>query len=439
MPGVDATSATSLLASWQKPRLVGGDGPGPGVAAGIAHEIGLDPLFVRVSFVILGLAGGFGVPIYLVAWLWMRTAPVDEYEPIPKAATPARRVLGFVAVVTGILMFATQVSEMAPVGLVWPSSLVGLAFAVMWARLDPRHVGRASTGSENFGPRVLLGLVTMLAGVAVALLISLSFWQAISGIIVAALVVLGVSVLFAPVLGRMGSDLFDERRLRIRSEEKAEMAAHLHDSVLQTLTLIQKRSADPEVVGLARRQERELRTWLFEDQAINPNLGFRSSLERELGEVEGIQGVAIELVVVGDTPVDPDVNALIKAAREAATNAAKHSKSDRIDVFAEVGRTELTCFVRDHGAGFDPRDVKSDRAGIRDSIYSRIERHGGTAAIHSEIGRGTEVELSVPRRAHAGYEGASGPTLEPSTHALASTTSDPSASPRLEGPAYERT
>ena len=174
------------------------------------------------------------------------------------------------------------------------------------------------------------------------------------------------------------------------------MAAHLHDSVLQTLSLIQKRSQDSGVVSLARHQERELRSWLFDDRALNPSLGFRAELERQMGEVEGLHNVPIELVVVGDRSTTADVDALLLACREAASNAARHSGAPRVDVYAEVTDERIEVFVRDQGVGFDVESVGADRAGLRDSIVGRMERHGGSAVVDSGADRGTEIELVLP-------------------------------------------
>ena len=174
------------------------------------------------------------------------------------------------------------------------------------------------------------------------------------------------------------------------------MAAHLHDSVLQTLALIQKRSDDVGVVNLARRQERELRTWLFEDKTGRESLGFRVTLEAAMAEVEDLHEVPIEVVVVGDRPADAETESILGASREAATNAAKHAGVAKVDVFAERRPGAIEVFVRDAGVGFDPDAIDDDRQGIRASIIERMERYGGRAAIHSEPGQGTEVELIQP-------------------------------------------
>jgi signal transduction histidine kinase len=196
---------------------------------------------------------------------------------------------------------------------------------------------------------------------------------------------------------RLARSLSFERAARIREQERAEVAAHLHDSVLQTLALIQTRSNDGAAVAtLARRQERALRRWLFE----RPDAGAKHDtigtvLELAAGEVEELHSVPIEAVIVGDGPLDTRAEALVQAAREAMTNAAKFARSERVDLYAEVTPTRVVAFIRDRGVGFDPDAIPADRRGLRDSIVGRMRRHGGRATVHSAPGDGTEVELTM--------------------------------------------
>jgi signal transduction histidine kinase len=217
------------------------------------------------------------------------------------------------------------------------------------------------------------------------------------GLLATAAIVGGLALITGPFWVRMGRDLASERRQRIRSEERAEVAAHLHDSVLQTLALIQRNADDPRaVVTMARRQERELRGWLFEnDQAQAGADTLAVALARAGEEVEGLHGVTIDVVAVGDLPLDDRVQALVAAAREAMVNAAKWSGDDTVSVYAEVRDGEASVFVRDWGAGFDLEGVAPDRHGVRESIVDRMARHGGKAAVRSTPGEGTEVELRL--------------------------------------------
>jgi signal transduction histidine kinase len=210
----------------------------------------------------------------------------------------------------------------------------------------------------------------------------------------AGLVLLTLCLLVGPWFLRLATSLSFEREARIREQERAEMAAHLHDSVLQTLALIQKRASDAkEVASLARRQERELRRWLFERPNGHSADGVKAALERTAAEVEELHGVPIEAVIVGDNPLNPSLQALTQAAKEALTNASKFAQAERVDLYAEVGTGRVEVFVRDRGVGFDPDGIPLDRRGVRESIIARMERHGGTGVVHSSPGHGTEVEL----------------------------------------------
>jgi len=215
-------------------------------------------------------------------------------------------------------------------------------------------------------------------------------------VLLAVLVVaVALSVILAPMIVRLARSLSAEREERIRSQERAEMGAHLHDSVLQTLALVQKRADDPRAVAaLARTQERELRAWLAGREGGHDRLA--AALEAVAGEVERAHGVDVEVVVVGDRELDERSEALVAAAREAMVNAAKFGEGSPVDVYAEAADGELSVFVRDRGPGFEVAAVPADRRGVRESIVGRMTRHGGRASIHSGHGAGTEVELTLP-------------------------------------------
>ena len=255
--------------------------------------------------------------------------------------------------------------------------------------------------------------------------------QAQDGLLAIVVVVTGLALVSGPWWIRLVGELRAERRARIREQERAEIAAHVHDSVLQTLALIQKGAQDPrEVARLARRQERELRAWLYRpltaggqsgavggavggaDGAASREVGgpanglggasgspsarLGGALEAVAANVEEQYGTPIEVVLVGDCPLDERLTSAVQAAREAMVNAVKHSGADSIAVYAEAELDQVTVFVRDRGSGFLPASVAADRAGIRESVVGRMERHGGTAVIHSSPGNGTEIELSLP-------------------------------------------
>jgi signal transduction histidine kinase len=209
--------------------------------------------------------------------------------------------------------------------------------------------------------------------------------------------VVGIAIITGPWWMRLVAQLTEERTERIRSQERADLAAHLHDSVLQTLALIQRNADAPrEVARLARGQERELRNLLYGDRSASGMLG--EELRDIAAEVDDDYAVAIDAVVVGDAPLTDDLAALTKAAREALVNAAKHSQTTAISLYAEVEPDAVHVFVKDRGVGFDPSDVATDRQGVRGSIEARMHRHGGTVEIISQPGEGTEVRLGMPRK-----------------------------------------
>jgi signal transduction histidine kinase len=258
----------------------------------------------------------------------------------------------------------------------------GVAAAVLMARsgLAKSQRGRIGAGLMVLGVVLVFSALPSLGGLQ-----SFAF---------AVIVVLGASVLlFGPWWLGMTRALTAERTARIRAQERAEVAAHLHDSVLQTLALIQRRADDPaEVALLARRQERDLRAWLNADATASADT-LHGALLRAASDIEADHGVEIEVVCVGDRPLDDDTGALAGAAREAILNAAKFAGAGRIDVYAEASAERAEVFVRDRGAGFDPAAVPADRRGVSESIVGRMARHGGRAVVRSTPGAGTEVEL----------------------------------------------
>ncbi|HET7798834.1 MAG TPA: PspC domain-containing protein [Humibacillus xanthopallidus] len=304
-----------------------------------------------VVITLLGVAA-----LVAAAALWLGSAGFDVHAEV---------VVPVVAIVIGAIFFWSQLDDSSPLGgrrpVRWIWLVVGLGFT-------------------------LLGLVALLVrGTNIT-----EVWQVL-GAVLAALV--GISVLCAPWILRLWTNLREEQTARIRATERADIAAHLHDSVLQTLALIQRQSTDSATVArLARAQERQLRSYLYDEDSRAGTLG--AALTAAMGEVEDLQGVPVQLVVTGDRPMDQHLDALVKAVREATWNAVRHA-SPPVSAYVEVGPDAVEAFVRDHGAGFDLDAVPDDRAGVRESIIGRMERHGGTARIRRRAD-GTEVELRLP-------------------------------------------
>jgi signal transduction histidine kinase len=362
-----------------------------GVAAGLAEHLGLRPLPVRAAFVLLALFGGMGVALYAALWLLVPMSAARG----PRRTDDRVQLLALSALGIGGLLLLQGAGITSPAVL--PLLFVGGGVALVWRQVAeaPRQRWRSARGR---GPLVVLtGAVLVAAGMIGFLASRGELQQAREGLVSTVVVVLGLALLTGPWWLRMAADLRDERRERIRSQERAEVAAHVHDSVLQTLALIRKAAEDPrEVSRLARTQERELRGWLYAPGPVQAST-VAGGLEAVAAEVEEAHGVAVEVVVVGDCPTSPALQALVAAAREALVNAAKHAGVDTVSLYAEVTAGCVEVFVRDRGCGFDAAAVPADRFGVSQSVVGRMERHGGKAVVRSTPGSGTEVRLEVSR------------------------------------------
>jgi signal transduction histidine kinase/phage shock protein PspC (stress-responsive transcriptional regulator) len=375
-----------------------------GVAGGIGERLEIDPVVVRLAFVILTFAGGVGLLLYVAAALVSRRPDPDNPPPPPKTST--RQAVAIALVLTGVLLALRGTGLWLGDGVVWPAALVVLGSAVIWTRGDEatraKWLARMPSWirEENESrPRI-----RTLVG---ALVIALGAWAFLSSNppldvfdnapLAVATVVVGLAVIAGPGIWRLVRQASDERRERIRQEERAEMAAHLHDSVLQTLALIQRTEDPNEMVALARGQERELRTWLYGKTKPGGEGSLSAALDAVAVEVERDHRTRIEIVMVGDCPLDGGVRALVHACREAFVNAARHSGARGVSAYVEVEDDQVTAYVRDQGVGFSREAVPNDRRGIAESIEGRMERNGGVAVIDSAIGHGTEVRLRIPR------------------------------------------
>jgi signal transduction histidine kinase len=258
---------------------------------------------------------------------------------------------------------------------------------------------RDDTGARGSTKRRVVGVALILGGAALFGAAASGSGQqsslvAPTGLLVALCLVVG------PWIWRLAQERDAERLARIRAQERADVAARVHDSVLQTLALVQRSAGDPRrVAALARRQERELRGWLYGDRAGTEGETLRRALEDALADVEELHAIRVDIVQTGDAPLDERVRALVLAAREAVTNAAIHAGVVEVSVFVQIGEGDVAVYVRDRGGGFDPAAVPADRRGIAESIVGRLARSGGRAIVHSTLGEGTEVELRLPLEA----------------------------------------
>jgi signal transduction histidine kinase/phage shock protein PspC (stress-responsive transcriptional regulator) len=371
-----------------------------GVARGLADHLGVDVLFVRVAFIVLTAASGAGVVAYGLFWVF---APQNPFE-IDQARSRERdlpMLLALVFLPAGVLLALSAIGVGFNPAVAVPLLLVVVGVAILWRQADDdarkRWREAAGTSRVSGALRVAAGIVLLLVGLGALLAGPANLGGTAGGLVAALVVVAGLALVSAPWWLRMARDLAAERYARIREQERAEVAAHVHDSVLHTLTLIQRHVDNPrEVARLARAQERDLRSWLYRP-VTDPDARIESALAAAAAEVEDAHGVAVDVVVVGDCPVDDGLRALLLASREAMVNAAKYAGDAPISLYAEVEPAQVTVFVRDRGPGFDLADVPEDRLGLRQSVIGRMERHGGSAAVRSVAGEGTEIQLEMPR------------------------------------------
>ncbi len=394
-----------------------------GVTTGIAEHLGVPLAAVRVVFALL-MVNGIGALAYVGLWLLVPDENDDgsgrtrlrRPRQVPRAIfrnqpgdDPHRRakLLGYL-----LLGIATS-SLLGFFGLnlgsnsLLPLSIAGIGALLIWTRAPEAQREQWSTDARRVGSRlgrrgpllvIVSGIGLVVLGVASFLASHDALAQARNGAIAIGATLVGVALVAGPWLWRLIRELSAERRERIREHERAELAAHVHDSVLQTLTLIQAQAADPDAVRrLARGQERELRSWLYTPATGNGQAMLSTTLRAVAAEVEDAHGVAIDVVVVGDAPMDEPLAATVAAAREGMVNASKASGTPTISVFAEVSHKKVEVFVRDRGRGFDLEEVPEDRRGIRDSIVGRMARHGGKGSVRTGP-TGTEVALSVSRK-----------------------------------------
>ncbi|MCE7005992.1 PspC domain-containing protein [Kibdelosporangium philippinense] len=372
-----------------------------GIAGGLADHLNVDVLWVRLAFAALAAAGGVGVIVYGLLWAFVpQQDPEADVTPITNKER--QQAIGLIALGVGV---AIAGGSLTGTFNGWAGAALALAVvgaAVVWREADERRKG------ERGGfVRTLSGIGLVVSGVVAFLLQAVGNYDQPQFIIATVLaVLLGVAAVTVPWWLRVVRDLGDERRKRIRTEERAEIAAHLHDSVLQTLALIQKQAETPrEVLRLARGQERQLRTWLYGpsgysrgDVSNEPTL-LSAAVEAACGEVEDTFAIKVQQVVVGDCELDEKLTALVQATREATVNAAKHAGVAEVSVYAEVEPDRVNIFVRDRGKGFDETTVPTDRHGLADSIRGRMDRNGGTVRIRTALGEGTEVHLEMTRSA----------------------------------------
>jgi signal transduction histidine kinase len=363
---------------------------------------------VRVVFVVLTVVGGVGLVLYVAFWAVLPLDTQGSGVDVPSARTSdTTRLLALAAVAVGVALLLTALNIDIFAGAVIPVIVAIFGAALIWRQTDDERrdewsaaAGRAAlhtvgTTAAAGRWRVVIGTGLVALALVAVLASHTNPAETAQGVAIALLLIGGVALVAFPWVYRIWRQQSDQRRELIRAEERAEVAAHVHDSVLQTLTLIQRYADDPnEVLRLSRAEERALRSWLYTPTG-DPDRTFAAAITRDAAEVEIAYDVDIEVVTVGDAVLDGHLGALTAATREAMLNAARHA-GGAISVYAELRTDAVDVFVRDRGTGFDPTNIPADRHGVRESLIGRMERNGGLAAIRSTIDVGTEVHLHMP-------------------------------------------
>lgn len=376
-----------------------------GVAGGLAHRLAADATVIRLCFVLLSLAGGVGLVLYAACW-----ALADESADLPlrdRPGTTERSIaLGFF--VLAALVILRSIGLWPGDAFMWPATMAAVGSAVLWARSSAEDRARwstilaadESTSRLSKWARWIVGGVLVTLGVGAVLIDQVQF-SAIGDVALAvAVTVAAAGIVMGPWAARVIRDLGAERRERVRAEERERIAAHLHDSVLQTFALMQRAGDDSRrMATLARRQERELRAWLYEGRDLSEAsaMDLRSALEQLAHDIEDFHDLRVDTVIVGDADLDQRGSELVAAIREALTNVGKHADTEDVSLYVEVGDDQVSAYVRDRGVGFDPTRVNGEGRGLQDSIVARLRRHGGRAEINSTPGEGTEIVMEVPR------------------------------------------
>ncbi|HET7014786.1 MAG TPA: PspC domain-containing protein [Streptosporangiaceae bacterium] len=388
-----------------------------GVAAGIAARTGFNLTVIRIVIVIASLLSGFGLAAYVVAWLFLPT--VDESPTIASRAFADAKGLALAAVTASMIIVALVIISIFGIGVLssfsWPVVIGAAGMVLVWRNADaaeqetmrtlaqPLLAAGGVSGNSRWRLRIVVACVMLIAGLVTVGTVkhAAQLLAPLGGVV---LIIGAILVLLGPWWIRVLRALLLERQGRVRAEERADIASRVHDSVLQTLALIQRRADNPQqVIQLARAQERELRSWLFDGRAPGSMEGlattFAGGIRLIQQDVEAQHEIAVEAVTVGDCEIDDDLSALLAAAREATVNAAKWSGANVVSLFAEVEPTEVSVFIRDRGRGFDPESVPDDRKGLAESVKARMTRRGGSATVKSVLGEGTEVGLTMRRTA----------------------------------------
>lgn len=393
-----------------------------GVCGGLADHLNWPAQYIRVGFILLSALGGVGIILY--AWLWVFTPSVEESQADELRSAGTRRrslaeelglgyatgrgwetssrpgsmreiLIGAVLILLALLGLGQWWGWTVRWDLIWPGVGIVAGVLLAWLQIDGKQ---PFTGNRKRSlaalTRLGIGLLLVIGGLLVIISGTVSISDLFGGLWAALAIFAGAVVVLLPWGTRLWRDFLAERSSRQAAAQRAEFAAHLHDSVLQTLAVIQKRAAEPAAVrALARSQERELRQWLYGEEQVSED-DVVSAINNEAAQIEQLMLREVDVISVGSAQGFTGQHALVQASREAMMNAAKHA-TGLISVFIECHNDSVEVFIRDRGTGFDQHSIPEDRLGVRESIVGRMQRAGGNAHIRSGED-GTEVQLRMP-------------------------------------------
>jgi signal transduction histidine kinase len=391
VPSVALLVGCTLLAA-------GGYEPVGGLYAGVITRLAPDARVAwgcRAAVLLTAPLAGVGVVLYATAALFDALRGDSTSAPVDWRTTAGT---GMVAL-SGVLVAGAAHLTVGGATVLWAILLIGSGLALFWGAAGILRDKDDYEAHDHTLLRTSLGLVLAIGGVVLVLTRTIHFHHVGATVAATATTLAVLTLVVGPWWLRTRRQLEGERIGRMRAQERAELADQLHDSVLQTLALIQRRADDPgAVTGLARRQERDLRDWLLGRSSTVNSGSLASSLRGIAAAVEDEHGAEIEVISVGDAPVDARTEALLAATREALVNAARHAPGAPVSVFARSEPDRIAVYVRDRGPGFDPGAIPPERRGVRDSIIARMRRNGGNAEIRSEPGAGCEIILIMERK-----------------------------------------
>ncbi|MDR6938631.1 PspC domain-containing protein [Arcanobacterium hippocoleae] len=417
----------------QGPRIFGG------VCRALSVHLGMPAWIWRLAFIMLTFTGVIPL-LYLLLWIlvpWYRREYEIEIQnqrlargldlgPTSEDHESSKSWFLLVAVLISAGAFFLITTGIAPgnreIRILGAGFMLLAGAGIIWSTPIDSQRNKRETTALNAARKVVavIGGGICVVGAVILVLEIAPRNPFFLSLTIALITVITLCLVFYPAVLRLKFSLRETAAQKARESVRADMAAHLHDSVLQSLALIRARADDADAVRtLARLQEQDLRKYLYSERQ-NEDTSTAALLREIAQELERRYQKEINTVITGDCKPDTSVRAVLAATREAITNACKYGGEKEVSLYAELRQTmagqksgetvqqahlavqkdhlilrqSIEVWIRDRGPGFDPHTIAPDRAGIRDSIIGRLRRIGGSAEIRSPLqSGGTEVHL----------------------------------------------